>query len=423
MRKHQVGRLAVVALPAVNVMAWVLAPPADDGREVFTRQVVGEMLATTTVVCFAIALLLSTRARFLEPYFGGLDKVYRAHREVSVAGFLLLVAHVALIPWRLEPGGGVPAGLISFVGFVVLIILSLGPRMRITRRWVRMSYRSWKRTHRFIGFFFIFACAHMFLVRPLVLDAPAPLAIVFAAFVVGIASATYDLTLARMIRPSRRYLVRKVSRLNEHTAEVVLTPRKRRLPHRSGQFVFVKFKARGLRESHPFTVASSPEGDMLRLVIKASGDFTSRLVNGLNPGTRALVEGSYGMLDYRAGGPRQIWVAGGIGVTPFLSWLREGGIGSQVDFFYAVRHPDDAVFADEIAALADAEPNIRAHLNVSSESGTLTPERVVEVTGTDFGQVSVYLCGPTGMIRAFDRHLTKSGVGRGNIHYEEFSFR
>lgn len=205
------------------------------------------MLATTTILCFAIA---------------------RSRRPGSYSWS----ANVAIVPWRLEPGGGVPAGLIALVGFVILVVLSLGPRLRLTRRWVDLGYRSWKRTHRFVGFFFIFACAHMFLVQPLVFQAPAPLAIVVAGFVVGIGSFIYNLTLARLVRPSRRYLVDGVSRLNDNTLEVALRPKKRRIPHRSGQFVFVRFKARRLRESHPFTVASSPDEGILRLVIKGSGD-------------------------------------------------------------------------------------------------------------------------------------------------------
>lgn len=423
MVKQRIGRLAIYCLPAANVIAWVVAGPADDGREAFARQVVGEMLATTTVVCFAMALLLSSRARFLEPFFGGLDKMYRNHREVSVAGFFLLITHVAIVPWRLEPGGGVPAGLIAFVGFVVLILLSLGPRLKLTRRWVGLGYRSWKRTHRFIGFFFVFACAHMFLVKPLVIEALVPLAIVLAAFVVGIGSFIYNLTLARLVRPSRRYLVEQVSRLNDNTAEVVLSPRRRRIPHRSGQFVFVRFKARRLRESHPFTVASSPDEETLRLVIKASGDFTVHLVDNLRPGTKARVEGSYGMLDHRAGRQRQIWISGGIGVTPFLSWLRDGAIESHVDFFYTVRHSDDAVFADEIISLTADAPNLQFHLNVSSQSGSLTPEQVAETVGDELDEASVYLCGPIGMIQAFERGLTQSGANPRSIHYEEFSFR
>lgn len=96
---------------------------------------------------------------------------------------------------------------------------------------------------------------------------------------------------------------------------------------------------------------------------------------------------------------------------------------SRVDFFYTVRHPEDAVFADEIISLGADEPNLRFHLNVSSLAGLLTPERVVESVGDPLDEMSVYLCGPVGMIQVFADGLVRSGVDPRNIHYEEFSFR
>lgn len=161
MRVRRPGPLIVWLVPAVHILTWLLFPPSDDGRPDFERQVIAEMIAGCAVILFGTALLLSTRARFLEPLFGGLDKMYRSHRDASVAGFLILVLHVLFIPWRGEPGGGVPAGLIAFAGFLILVTLSIGPRLAFTRRWVTLGYRSWKRTHRLIGLFFIFGCASM----------------------------------------------------------------------------------------------------------------------------------------------------------------------------------------------------------------------------------------------------------------------
>lgn len=404
--------------------AWVLFIPPDDGRTDFVRQIAGEMIASTAVVLFGAALLLSTRARWLEPVFGGLDKMYRSHRHAGTAGFLLLVLHVALIPWRLDSAGGVPSGIIAFVGIAILVIVSIGPRLRITRRFVTLNYRSWRRTHRLIGFFFIFSLAHMLLVDSLVVATPLPFTIVMAAFVVGIVSFLYVLLLARLVRPSRKYVVEEANRLNDTTLEILLTPRKKPLEHRSGQFVFVKFKGRHFREPHPFTVASSPKDESLRLAIKASGDFTRHLYENLGSGRRARVEGAYGMLDFRDGGKDQIWIAGGIGVTPFLSWLEDiESLDRHINFFYTVRHADDALFVDDIFRLADQHDNLEFHLTVSSQDGSLTVDRVVSSIPHGVAGSTVYMCGPVGMINAFEQGLAREGVDQRAIHYEEFSFR
>ena len=52
--------------------------------------------------------------------------------------------------------------------------------------------------------------------------------------------------------------------------------------HRAGQFLFVRFPNTGtLNESHPFTISSAPQEDVLRVTVKASGDFTRALVTDL----------------------------------------------------------------------------------------------------------------------------------------------
>jgi len=82
--------------------------------------------------------------------------------------------------------------------------------------------------------------------------------------------------------------------------------------------------------------------------------FTHDLHTGLQAGAHARIDGGYGMFDYKSGGSRQVWIAGGIGVTPFLSWVRDfgGSLDFEIDFFYTVRSPDEALFLDEFQAAA-----------------------------------------------------------------------
>lgn len=427
--RRPAGRRIIVGLPALNALAWLLFPPDDpDGRPAFDRQVVGEFIGSTAVLLLAAALVLSTRARWLEPWFGGLDKMYRAHRDAAVVGFMLLVVHAALTPWRLSSEGGVPAGLLAIAGLTVMVALSIGPRLPVLRRVFAIGYGRWRLTHRFIGLFFVMGLAHMLLVDAVVHTTAPPFGLLMAAYVVGTASFAYSLLLAPLVRRKRRYVVETVRRLNASTVEVGLRPRRegRALPYRAGQFAFVRFRRRGLREPHPFTVSSAPHESLLRLTIKATGDFTRRLHERIEPGVGALVEGSYGMLDYRRGRTDQIWVAGGIGVTPFLSWCRDltdDGTVHDVDFFYVVRKAEDAVFWDEIDATSRRHPRLRAHLHISSEAGTLTAARIAARTRADPADADVYLCGPVPMIHALERGLQGAGVPSRSIHFEEFSFR
>lgn len=86
----------------------------------------------------------------------------------------------------------------------------------------------------------------------------------------------------------------------------------------------------------------------------------------------AVVEGAYGMFDYKTGGQKQIWVAGGIGVTPFLSFIRnlEADLAFDIDFYYTVRHREEAIFVDEIKAAAKKNPRLKAHIRFSATDGS-----------------------------------------------------
>jgi len=131
------------------------------------------------------------------------------------------------------------------------------------------------------------------------------------------------------------------------------------------------------------------------------------------------------MFDYKAGGPRQIWIAGGIGLTPFLSFVRDmdGSLQQHVDFYYTVRHPEEAIFVGELETAAAKNSNLNLHIRYSAKEGSLTIEDIVKNTGGNITGHEVYLCGPLPMIQAFEKKFMELGLPKNNIHYEEFNFR
>jgi predicted ferric reductase len=195
---------------------------------------------------------------------------------------------------------------------------------------------------------------------------------------------------------------------------------------RAGQFLFVHFpQDRILSESHPFTISSAPHEDVLRLTIKASGDFTRYLFSNLKPNVDAVIDGAYGMFDYKTGGQKQIWLAGGIGVTPFLSFIRDmnGSLAHDIGFYYTVRHPEEALFVDEIKAATDRNPRLKAHIRFSATEGSLSIDHILKNTNGAITDYHVYMCGPLPMIQAFEKKFLELGLPPNQIHYEEFNFR
>ena len=120
---------------------------------------------------------------------------------------------------------------------------------------------------------------------------------------------------------------------------------------RAGQFLFVRFPSdRTLNESHPFTISECASGGRSAGYRQSQRGLHPTLFTNLKAGMDAVVEGAYGMFDYKTGGGKQIWIAGGIGLTPFLSFIRDmdGNFAQDVDLYYTVRHKEEALFLDEI---------------------------------------------------------------------------
>ena len=78
---------------------------------------------------------------------------------------------------------------------------------------------------------------------------------------------------------------------------------------------------------HPFTIASAP-ADNVRITVGALGDFTSNIADLVEPGMPAVISSPKGHFDYGRGTEHQVWVAGGIGVSPMLSSAPVGPTGS-----------------------------------------------------------------------------------------------
>ena len=425
--KRNLGNYAIIALVILNIIVWFVFPPVNDGRPNFVRQYAGEVIGSTNIILMACALFLSTRPKWAEPYFGGLDRMYITHRRTATTAFLLIFVHVLTVPittTNLSLGNYL--AIIAFVGIVSIVLISLAPRIPFLSKLSGGTYEGWKNLKRYIGIFFIIAFIHALTV-PEPLDALIAISWVQIFFIIGTVSYLYTELFGRFFKKFVPYTVDAVQHPNASSTEVTLRAKRNPIKkQRAGQFLFVRFPGdKTLNESHPFTISSAPTEDVLRLTVKASGDFTRYLFGHLGAGTDAIIEGAYGMFDYKTGGRKQIWIAGGIGLTPFLSFIRamDGNLNHDVNFYYTVRHPEEALFLDEIKAAASTNPRLKPHVRFSAVDGSLSADEIVKDAGGDLLNHDIYLCGPLPMVQAFTRKFQELGVPDKNIHYEEFNFR
>src|SRR5215208_1668342 len=288
--KRNIGNLVIIAFVFLTVVVWFAFPPHNDGSDTFVRRYAGEILGSIVIVLLSFALFLSTRPKWAEPYFGGLDKMYITHRRVATSAFLLLFVHLLTVPISVtDLRIGNYLAMIAFIGIVSIVLVTLAPRVPFLSKFLTSgTYDGWKRVHRFIGIFFILGFIHSLTVKAL--EALIPITWVQMFFILGTVSYLYTEIFGGFFKKFVPYTVEAIKHPNASTTEVTLRPKKNPIKRqRAGQFLFVHFpEDKILSESHPFTISSAPHEDVLRVTVKASGDFTRYLLNHLQPNADAV---------------------------------------------------------------------------------------------------------------------------------------
>jgi len=223
MQKKNIGNMAIAVLVLINIALWLIFAPANDGRANFSRQLIAEVIGSTAVVLIACALFLSTRLRFLERYFGGLDQMYQSHKRAAMLAIFLLFAHFFTVPLNashVKPG--TPMGVIAFLGLLTLVSLTIAPRIPVIGRFSRFAYHKWRRSHSLIGVFFIIGFAHAMLVDPPVRRKTVSFMYLLIVFSAGAASYLYSVFIAKDVRKTYPYVAEAICKLNGATVQVTL---------------------------------------------------------------------------------------------------------------------------------------------------------------------------------------------------------
>jgi predicted ferric reductase len=296
-------------------------------------------------------------------------------------------------------------------------------RVLAAARWIFGGYERWRALHRLTGLFLAAAFVHGLLEGTMFDSSVLRWAYVTAGGV-GLAFYLYRELVARHLTTLHDYQVAAVRSVGAGLTEIALTPLGRPISFTPGQFAML-FLETGLGwRRHPFTISSAPHEELLRFTIKALGDDTTRMQDHVRPGMPAVVGGPHGRFDRAHGTGRQVWIAGGIGITPFLSWLRaldEQAAPGRVDLFYSAQ--GEPPFADEITGIVHAHPTIKVHLHDTTALGYLTAGAVLDAVADEPRTLSVFLCGPAAMVDTFVRQFRRAGVRNRNLHREHFDWR
>lgn len=382
------------------------------------------MLGGTAFLLMTSSILLSTRLDVFEEWFGGLDRMYQVHRVAGVIAALTALVHFFGVPKELPEGADpfvnalVPS---APMGMLALIVLVIGLFIALNRK---IRYSRWRPTHKSMAVVYVLVIGH-FMTAPGVFferfSASGILLIVAA--VVGVLAMLYSI-FGMNRRTALSFEIEAVNAL-ERATEVVLKPTGQMLDFKPGQFAFVEIEGKDWDEPHPFTISSAPGEDRLRFTMKVLGDWTRKIREELKPGGIVQVRGPYGRFDASSAGDKQIWVAGGIGLTPFLSKMRamEEGDGRNIHLVYAARSADEALFLEELRDHAARVGNVKV-IPLFSEEGQFARVDVMQEKLPDpLSSYDFFMCGPKPMLDGLIADLKKHGVGQEKIHTEAFEFR
>jgi propane monooxygenase reductase component len=184
-----------------------------------------------------------------------------------------------------------------------------------------------------------------------------------------------------------------------------------------------------------FSMANLPGDGLIELMIKCypGGRFSGLLKGSIHPGDTIQFTGPYGAFHLRNSRRPGLMLAGGSGMAPILSLLRQLAdehSDRMVRFFYGARTEGDLFHLEEIVALGSQLSDFRFTPVLSEasaeEARELAMGLVHEVAGQylltgEMDDFEVYMCGPPPMIDAAAELLTDRGLDESRIHYDKFT--
>lgn len=393
---------------------------------------IGQVSGLLGMSLFCLNFVLAARIRFIEDLLSGLNRVYLLHHLVGEYALIFLIFHPLFLALQYLPLSVLLVvrfflppiisdfatwfGILALCTLIVLLVLTL---------YIKLEYQFWRFTHQLLGTSLFLAALHVLFISGDLTIKPALRWYMLGLSVTALLAFAYRTLFWRLLVKRYSYTVTEVIHKSDDVSEIKMTPDTASLPYWPGQFVFVEIiSALGIRhEVHPFSITSPVNSTYLAFAAKSSGDYTETL-KLLKPHTQVKVEGAYGRFLLERARPKQIWIAGGIGITPFLSLARNLTPSSpyQIALIYSVKTRPEAVYMDEFNQIAATSQKLQIFVQSSREQGRLTAHRVAELV-PDLKERDIFLCGPPPMMQSMRSQLRELGVRNSHIHSEEFNLK
>jgi len=183
-----------------------------------------------------------------------------------------------------------------------------------------------------------------------------------------------------------------------------------------------------------FSISSAPDDEDLAITTRLRDSAFKRSIEKMPLGSSIQVEGPYGdFILQRSSDRPAVLLAGGIGVTPFHSMVRQDayrGGSRPLLLFYSNRRPEDAAFLAEFRLIAKSHPNFTFVPTMSRASASRIPWDGL-IGRIEYSLIQkhlpngvppiFYIAGPPRMVADLRTMLTRAGIGEDDIRTEEFT--
>ena len=405
-------------------LLWLLSKPTFGS--IFSSPFIslGQICALFGVVLFAVSFILASRTYLIEEACGGLDRAYRLHHKTGAwsAGLMAVHGMAVAIGYGLA-GAPIFSLLTSNIVFIAgeLGLLTMAG-VAVTIIYLKIPYKYFTLIQKFFAIPFAFGIYHLlFITSDISRYNPLRLFILIIVLLGAIAWIYREL-FYRYLAPQAVYIVKEVKDKGAGVLEISLTPKKDKLKFKPGQFAYFSFHSKKISaEAHPFSFSSAPDDKELRFAAKAVGDFTNEL-GKLAMSDEVTVFGPYGKFFSEFDpGAHCIFIAGGIGITPFLSALRGRIMNDKTIFFCSTHSDNDCVYAGELKTLATSPNAFKLHLHESDRRGHLTAD-IVEKRADGLKNKKIFICGPAPMMDTLKKQFLEKGVPASDIIFESFNY-
>ena len=378
------------------------------------------------LVMMAAAAVLGARWSIVESAFGGLDRVYETHKWLGV--WALAFASVHLVFKAGMQGWDTAAILtlppfyvrlvrqLSFVALMLIVLLALNRRI---------PYRTWRWWHKLSGPLFVIAILHWLSFKtPVALASPAGIWLAVVS-TLGVTGALYKLLLYPALSTHAEYRIVGVAP-GPAAVALLLEPAGKRIAFEPGQFAFLSIHSSGLREPHPFTIAApDAPGEPIQFLVRALGDYTTALVARAEIDMHATVHGPFGRFRRPPASKREIWVAGGVGISPFIAWLRDGrATGLERVTLFNFYTPGREFPSIEALEALTRERDIEYVAVPEGSRSAAFRERFKDIAQTSTpADIDICFCGPAGLLKDLRGAMAEHGIPAANLRFEQFDFR